>query len=90
MSVPGCQYQQLCLVALHEELGDLSIAALPPWYSLHKCDVTFSFKLAAHGGLWWHSYKAQKRQFRNVVKDNHIPIESSSNQAHPLECLTLG
>ncbi|RLW13112.1 hypothetical protein DV515_00000492 [Chloebia gouldiae] len=58
-------------------------------YSLHQCDVTFPLKLAAHGRLWWHSYKAQKRQFRIMVKGNHIPIESSSHQAHPLDCLTL-
>lgn len=41
------------------------------------CDISFET-----------SYKAQKRQFRNVVKDNHIPIESSSHQAHPPDCLT--
>lgn len=33
--LPECQHQQLCLVAPHEELGDLSVASLPPWYSLH-------------------------------------------------------
>lgn len=86
--LPGCQHQQLCLVAPLEELGDLSIASLPPWCSLHKCDVTFPLKLPAHGGFWWHRYKAQKRQFSDMVKDNDIPIESSSYQAHPLDSLT--
>lgn len=66
---------------------ELCIASLPSRYSLHQCDVTSPLKLATHGGLWWHSYKAQKRQFRNMIKDNHIPIESSSHQAHPLDCL---
>lgn len=56
---------------------ELSIASLPPRYSLHQCNVTFPLKLDAHGRLSWHSYKAQKRQFRIMVRGNPFPSRTA-------------